>query len=186
LFVTRLYEHILHRSPTDVEIESQVSTLKAYDGKGPGRTTWLQEIDNFYYSDEYKQNICQTGYFSFNAAVNEGELLMGDIFDGRARMQFQNESELVVLEIPSAKSIWDQKLSIFKLSDGSYIAFTRSYIQEPNTFTVTMLTGDTSGLRFTEAEILWQPKAGHTFYDPHVSIDSSICPPRYLCLNCNI
>lgn len=154
--------------------------MKAYDGTGLGRTTWLQEIDNVYYSDEYKQNICQTGYYSFNAAVNEGELLLGDMFNGRARMQPQNESELVALQITSAKNIWDQKLSIFKLSDGGYVAFTRSYIQEPNTFTVTMLTGDSGGLKFTEVGILWQPKEGHTFYDPHISIDSSVCPPRYL------
>ncbi len=27
---------------------------------------------------------------------------------------------------------------------------------------------------------MWQPQTGHTFYDPHVSIDNSVCPPRYV------
>jgi hypothetical protein len=180
-FVVRVYNRLLHRIPSETEIAAQTSGLKDYNGGGRG-ISWLDEIDSVYESAEYKTVNCQTGYFSFGASVNEDALLLHDLFDGKARMQFQNESDLITFDMPSAINIWDQKISIFKSpsSDISgYIAFTRSFIQSPNTFSVTLLSSD-DGLHFTEIGLLWVPEAGHTFYDPHVSIDSSVCPPRYV------
>ena len=84
--------------------------------------------------------------------------------------------------MPSAINMWDQKITLLPnpSSPSTYIAFTRAFIhQAPDMFTVAMLTSS-DGLSFTEAGLLWQPAAGHTFYDPHISIDNSVCPPRYV------
>jgi len=84
--------------------------------------------------------------------------------------------------MPSAIAMWDQKITLLPhpTAAGSYIAFTRAYIHRaPDVFSVAMLTSS-DGLHLAEQGILWQPQTGHTFYDPHVSIDNSVCPPRYV------
>jgi hypothetical protein len=124
----------------------------------------------------------QTGYYSFGSKVALGQLLLHDLFDGNARLQSAAEAEAVSLNMPSALSMWDQKITLLPhpSAPGSFIAFTRTYIhQAPAMFTVAMLTSS-DGLSFVEVGVLWQPQTGHTFYDPHVSIDNSVCPPRYV------
>jgi hypothetical protein len=124
----------------------------------------------------------QTGYYSFGSKVASGLLLLHDLFDGNARLQSAAESAPVSLNMPSAIAMWDQKISLLPhpASPASYIAFTRAYIHKsPDMFTVALLTS-TDGLNFSEVSVLWQPQPGHTFYDPHVSIDNSVCPPRYV------
>jgi hypothetical protein len=84
--------------------------------------------------------------------------------------------------MPSAIAMWDQKVTLLPnpTAAGAYIAFTRAYIHRaPDVFSVAMLASS-DGLDLTEVGILWQPQTGHTFYDPHVSIDNSVCPPRYV------
>ena len=111
-----------------------------------------------------------------------GQLLLHDLFDGNARLQSAAESAAISLNMPSAIAMWDQKITLLPhpTSPGSFISFTRAFIhQAPDMFTVAMLTSS-DGLSLTEAGVLWQPQPGHTFYDPHVSIDNSVCPPRYV------
>jgi hypothetical protein len=124
----------------------------------------------------------QTGYYTFGSKVASGQLLLHDLFDGNARLQSAAESTPVSLKMPSAIAMWDQKITLLPhpTAAGSYIAFTRAYIhQAPDVFSVAMLTSS-DGLDLAEVGILWQPQTGHTFYDPHVSIDNSVCPPRYV------
>jgi hypothetical protein len=127
-------------------------------------------------------NLWQTGYYTFGSKVAPGQLLLHDLFDGNARLQTAAEAEAVSLNMPSALSMWDQKITLLPhpTSPGLFIAFTRAFIhQAPDMFTVAMLTSS-DGLNLVEVGILWQPQSGHTFYDPHVSIDNSVCPPRYV------
>ena len=72
----------------------------------------------------------------YRSRVNDDSLLLRDLFLGSARMQFQNESELVVLEMPSAKNIWDQKLSIFRSGTGTTLTTVSifSYLVWPYSF----------------------------------------------------
>jgi hypothetical protein len=124
----------------------------------------------------------QTGYYTFGSKVSSGQLLLHDLFDGSARLQSAAESTPVSLSMPSALNMWDQKITLLPhpASPGSFIAFTRAFIhQAPDVFTVAMLASS-DGLNLSEAALLWQPQPGHTFYDPHVSIDNSVCPPRYV------
>ncbi len=124
----------------------------------------------------------QTGYYTFGSKVSSGQLLLHDLFDGTARLQSAAESAPVSISMPSAVNMWDQKITLLPhpTSSGSFIAFTRAFIhQAPDVFTVAMLASS-DGLSLTEVALLWQPQPGHTFYDPHVSIDNSVCPPRYV------
>jgi hypothetical protein len=124
----------------------------------------------------------QTGYYTFGSKVAPGQLLLHDLFDGNARLQSASESEAVSLNMPSAIQMWDQKITLLPhpTAPASYVAFSRAYIHRaPDVFTVALLT-TSDGLNFTEVALLWQPHAGDTFYDPHVSVDNSVCPPRYV------
>lgn len=180
MFITRVYNTLLHRSPSNDEIKENASNLKNWNGDGRGNS-WLEEIDNVYYSREYKNVNCQTSYYSYGSQVNDNTLLLHDLFEGKARMQPQSESELISIDMPSALRQWDQKLPVFKApGDASgYIGFTRAYLQEPSTFSIALLTSP-DGVHFSEVGLLWTPESGHTFYDAHVSIDNSVCPPRYV------
>lgn len=188
-FVVRLYNQVLHRSPSDAEVDLVSLQLTDYDQNiaPKSKSTWLQEIDNVYHGEEFKFSNCPTGYYSFGSQVaSEDTLLLHDLFEGRARFQPEIESVLININMPSALRQWDQKLIVYPNTntDGSwsadgYFAFTRSFIASPNTFTVTLLTS-VDGVNFDEVGILWTPQSGYTFYDPHVSIDYSVCPPRYV------
>jgi hypothetical protein len=183
-FISRLYLQLLHRSPSDAEVEVLSLKLTDYDQTiaPKNKSTWLQEIDAIYYGDDFKVTNCPTGYYSFGSQVaSEDTLLLHDLFDGKARFQPESESVLINLNIPSALRLWDQKLTIYPNTDGTdgYFAFTRSYIVSPNTFTVTLLKS-ADGINFDEVGLLWTPTNGQTFYDAHVSIDYSVCPPRYV------
>jgi hypothetical protein len=124
----------------------------------------------------------QTGYYTFGSKVSSGQLLLHDLFDGNARLQSAAESAPISLSMPSALQMWYQKITLLPhpASPGSYIAFTRAYIQRsPDMFSVVMLASS-DGVNLTQVAVLWQPQPGHTFYDPHVSVDNSVCPPRYV------
>ena len=58
-----------------------------------------------------------------------------------------------------------------------FLAFTRSY-QNPM-FTITLLTSP-DGVSFTEVGHVFNLAAGQTFYDAHIAIDNSVCPPMYV------
>jgi len=183
-FITRLYNTLLHRNPSNDEIKQETSDLKDYNGGGKRLgNSWLQEIDKVYSSQEYKKSNCQTSYFSWGAQVNQDALLLHDLFEGRARMQPVSESELIELNMPSALRQWDQKMTILKNDkDGSYLGFTRAFMAEPNTFSIVLLTSQ-DGVHFTEVGPLWllsDVAPSHTFYDGHISIDNSVCPPRFV------
>jgi hypothetical protein len=182
-FVTRVYGTILRRNPTPAEVSAQAASLTAYDGSGSGTVTWLGLIDAFYASAEFKTH-CQTGYYTMGAPVSQGQLLLHDMFDGRAKLQPENASQPIRLTMPSALRMWDQKLSVMvhPTRNDTLLAFTRCYLRAPNVFTVALLTSTDGGLSFTEVAILWDPAAGArvTIYDPHVAVDNSVCPPRFV------
>jgi hypothetical protein len=62
------------------------------------------------------------------------------------------------------------------------IAFTRACLDlARQTFTITLLRADDeSGLSFTEAAALPFNVTGKVYYDAHVAVDYSVCPPRYI------
>ncbi len=92
---------------------------------------------------------------------------------------------MIKLSVPTAKALWDQKLPV--LTDphsGGLIAFTRACIDiSRQQFTIVLLRADDeTGLSFTEvAPLSFDTSGSHwTFYDPHIAVDYSVCPPRYI------
>ena len=68
-FIVTLFKVLLQRAPSQQEINNYLANLKNADGTGSG-DTWVQTMDSFYYSDEYKSKNCQTGYYTLGAQVN--------------------------------------------------------------------------------------------------------------------
>ena len=187
-FVTRVYQTLLRRSPSPAEVASWVAQLQSATGAGAEAYTWPEFLGLVYASPEFLSH-CQTSYYSYGAPVNPDAILLADLFNGSARMQSGQESEFISLTIPTAKNLWDQKLPIvhnpFLAQDGAamkYIAFTRAFLGG-NVFTITALSS-TDAVTFVEIGVLFQdlPASGplYTVYDGHVSIDYSVCPPRYV------
>ena len=177
-FVTRVYQTLLGRAPSAAEVASQLENLASADGSGPGRS-WVQFLADVYGSPEYKATSCQTGYYTLGARIDPGALRLDDLFAGTARMQTIAESEEVHLTVPSATALWDQKLPVLRdPGQDRYIAFTRAYLAN-KTFNVALLTSD-DAVHFTEAGLLFDKSAGQTFYDPHIAVDESVCPRRYV------
>ncbi len=177
-FVTRLYQVLLHRTPSAGEVASQVAQTRNADGSGSGNT-WEQMIEAFYASAEYKNANCETSYYTLGAAVNPDALLLADLFAGRARMQHVNESEPVQLTMPSAMAIWDQKLPVMRNPQGSgFIGFTRTYVATDR-FTISLLSSP-DAVHFTEVGPVFDRAGSQTWYDPHIAIDHGVCPARYV------
>ena len=181
-FVNRTYQAILKRMPTAAEIQQQVALLQTYDGQGRG-IGWPVFIEDIYSSVEFKDTQCQTGYYSLGAPVNISSILLEDLFNGIARMQSGAESVTVTLNVPDAVALWDQKLPVLHDPFTELpIAFTRVCVTNtPQLFNIALLTADDpSGLAFTEVGMLFDTSGGRTFYDPHISVDNSVCPPQYI------
>jgi hypothetical protein len=179
-FVTALYTQLLQRQPSPQEVTNDVANLRAYDGSGSG-LTWLQLMQSVWQSAEFKGTNCATGYYTLGAPVNADALLLEDLFAGRAHMQPINASQTLSLSLPSAKNVWDQKLPVLRNPEGSgYIAFTRVFVDPAaNHFTISLLTSP-DGVSFTEAGQLFSISPSQTFYDAHISVDWSVCPPMYV------
>ncbi len=187
-FVIRVYGTLLHRMPSAAEIASWVAQLQPATGGGPEAYTWPAFLAAVYGSAEFSSH-CQTSYYAYGAAVQPEALLLVDLFSGAARMQSGLESEYINLTVPTAQRLWDQKLPIvhnpFYAQDGpgtKYIGFTRAFLGG-NDFTITALRSD-DAINFVEIGVLFRdlPSSGplYTVYDGHVSIDYSVCPPRYV------
>lgn len=179
-FVRRLYHQLLRREPSAEEVSYHVANLRQADGSGQG-LSWSELMSAFYAAPEYKGVTCQTGAYSLGARVKPGALLLADLFSARARLQTIAESEPVDLVVPSAQALWDQKLPVLEDPHANrYLAFTRAYAGN-GAFDIVLLTS-TDAVHFTEDAPLFERSGAQTFYDPHVSIDASVCPPRYVML----
>ncbi len=177
-YVTRLYQTLLHRTPTAGEVSGQVALLRNADGTGSG-IPWEQMLEAFYASAEYKLVNCETSYYTLGAQVNPSALLLNDLFAGRARMQTTAESQAVTLTVPSARALWDQKLPVLRNPQGTgYIGFTRAnVVASPQQFTIVLLSSP-DAVNFTEVGPVFDRNGSETWYDPHVAIDHGVCPAR--------
>ena len=187
-FVERVYLTLLLRAPSQAEAANWVSQMQSAEGQGPQPLTWMDFMQDVYGSQEF-QNHCPTQYYTLGAQVSADALLMMDLFNGTARLQTGAESQYISLTIPTATRLWDQKLPIlhnpFVARDGpsaKYVAFTRAFLGG-NAFTITALSSS-DAVNFVEIGALFHnlPSSGplSTVYDGHVSIDYSVCPPRYV------
>jgi hypothetical protein len=182
-FVGRVYQTLLLRAPTAAETSSQIGTLASADGTGGG-TSWNDFLAGIYASAEYKQKNCETGYYTLGAQVNEGALLLHDLFDGTARLQTIPEAE--PLNVPAMAAPDASKIPLVKDPHGDeYVGFTRIMVSQGvyNVFLVTSQDGVTFDLG---GAVYHQPG---TFYDPHLAMDHGVCPTRYVmateCLGTN-
>jgi hypothetical protein len=190
-YVTRVFEYWLRRMPSAGELSMWIGRLTPANVTTPTVAkpyTWYGLQEFVAQSSEYAANtdICPTGYYSLGAQVNATSLLMSDLFNGTARLQLMGEAEQLELDIPSAAGLWDQKMPLVAnpdcwLSPSSecpkYIAFTRTYRENGNFFMTTLQSND--ALNFEEIEMIWQTP-GATYYDGHIAVDNSVCPPRYI------
>ncbi len=176
-FVSRVYETLLGRTPSQAELDSQLGDLADADGAGSGRS-WAQLIDDVYRSTEYANTTCHSDYYTLGSAVSPGSLLLDDLFTGRARLQTIAESEPLELELPSATAVWDQKLPVLEDPDEDrFIAFTRAY-RDPR-FDIALLESS-DAVHFAEVDLLFERGDDQTYYDPHIAVDNGVCPRRWV------
>jgi hypothetical protein len=181
-FIIRVYQAILGRTPSQPEIDHYLAVLHGPHGEGPGSVTWPELLDVFYGSPEFKF-ICPTQYYTLGSRVNPSALLMQNLFNKTARLQVASEAQLLGLNIPTAQRLWDQKIPVihnpFNQTDGfHYVGFTRAFMGG-NTFTIVALSSQ-DAVNFVEIGPLFEPQGGQTFYDGHVSLDYTFCPPRWV------
>jgi hypothetical protein len=187
-FVQRGYLTILKRAAQSAEVGYWTSELTTPQGAAPGAVTWPQFLHDLFYSQEYRDN-CPTEYYTLGSQVNANATLLEDLFNGVARMQLSTEATYISLTIPTAVRLWDQKLPTWYNpkynEDGpgtKFIAFTPAFLGG-NSFTITVLQSS-DAIHFTEIGPIWTnlPNSGvaYTVYDGHVSVDYSVCPPRYV------
>ena len=101
-------------------------------------------------------------------------------------MQVTTESQVLNIKLPTAQRLWDQKMPIIhnpnNVTDGfPFVAFTRAFLGG-NAFTITALASN-DAVNFYEIGALFELTSsgmGSTFYDGHVSVDNSVCPPQYI------
>ena len=152
--------------------------------------TWEAAKDSIYDSREFKQRNCESGYYHLGEPLEAGALTLNDLFAGRAKVAPVDKSQKVVLHIPTAKSTWDQKMPIVRnhlthlepnTVNNTFLAFTRASIEDGKFTMVVLRSGD--ALEFHEIGPLYvdlpHTGMGCTFYDGHIAVDHSFCPPRY-------
>jgi len=107
--------------------------------------------------------------FSLGAPVHVSSLLLRDLFSGQARLQTVNESQLLTLNLPSAKANWGHKLPVIPNPNGpGYLGFTRVFLGNIvgnwAGFTIALLHSQ-DGVNFTEAGRIFEPSFGESYYD---------------------
>ena len=153
---------------------------------GSGDLSWYDFISALYASPEFKQKTCETSYYTYGEKIKDSALTLRDLFNGRARLPQISESEKLGLDFigGSVDAIWDQKLPTVKSKD-SYLGFTRGHRlvgENKHQFNIFVLESKDSGLTFKNISGpgIFRPAPDDQYYDPHVSIDHSTCPPRYV------
>jgi hypothetical protein len=180
-FVRRLYEVLLHRPPAQVEVDTWVGRLRTAAGEGSG-LSWYEAYGAFIAAPEFAQRNCHESYYDHGQPLAPGQPTLADVFRGTATFAPIAESTPVALSFRTQLAgVWDQKLATFvDPATNALHAFTRGYLGN-NRFNIILMRSD-DGLRFAQVgdTPVFPDDPGRTLYDPHLAVDHSVCPRRYV------
>src|SRR5215475_10807233 len=112
--------------------------------------------------------------------------LLKDLFEGTAHFVPLEEAEPIQLTLPRPPVVgttFDQKLPIIRdPQTGKYLAFTRGLVHDlPQIYNIFMLESIDGGKTFQPVGGgLFSLGPGQTYLEPHIAIDTSVCPRRYV------
>src|SRR5262245_30930457 len=111
--------------------------------------------------------------------------LLKDLFEGTAHFVPLEEAESVEVDLPKPPvlGVFDQKLPIIRdPQTGTYLAFTRGLVHDPpQIYNIFMLESIDGGKTFRAvSDGLFPLGPGQTYLEPHIAIDTSVCPRRYV------
>jgi hypothetical protein len=186
-FVRRAYQTVLGRAASPAEVAAQLTNLREADGSGAG-FTWAEHYLALTGSEEYRNGHCPTQYFTYDERLPRTTPLLRDLMSGTAHWGTVSASEVVALQFAPGGpvvDVWDQKLAIFRdRGTGAYWALTRGYLRSGDRFSMFLLrrASDAPPRWEQVGEALYAPVPGvaTSFYDAQLTIDNTVCPPRYV------
>ena len=205
-YVNRSYAVVLRRYAAAWETNFYAAMLTTAAGApAPGsanNVTWPGLLDILYGSTEYRGVACHRDWFPLGAPLHPDAAMLADLFNGSARLQNGSAAATIALTIPTATDVWDQKLPLLHnpfapggrdaagplaewYDEPAMLSVTRAFLGG-NRFTLALLNVSADGLRMAEIAPLWPESAltpggkGSTFYDAHIAVDHTVCPPRYI------
>jgi hypothetical protein len=123
--------------------------------------------------------------FSLSAGAKAPTL--ADYFEGRAHFESAVESEVITVRDPFSQITAAHHASrlptFFDSRTGKYFGFTRVLRPKPGKeehYDVVLLRSDDDGKSFEVVSSITNAKPTQDFLDPHLAIDTSVDPPRYV------
>jgi hypothetical protein len=180
-FVRRLYEQLLQRAPRPDELDVWLKQLRSATGEGSG-LSWYEAYRAFIRAPEFALKNCHDRYYDYVQPLAAGQPTLADVFSGDAAFEPIAESSPVELHFKTRLAgVWGQKLAVFAdPATDTLHAFTRGYLDDDR-FNIFLLRSD-DGLSFSQVgnTPVFPDEPGRTLYDPHIAIDYSVCPKRYV------
>lgn len=183
-YITRVYQNLLKRNPTETELNNVTNALKSSSGTGTESLTWFQYYNSVLNSPEFKNVHCTHRKYSYGSPLKQGSPTLTALFNNRAVITPPQNSENIKHNFRRAdgvKAVWDQKTQIFYTDNSGYYALTRGFVGD-NTKQVfnVFLMFSPDGINFQSlGPIFSRETPNQTFYDPYVLADSKGCIPVY-------
>jgi hypothetical protein len=183
-FVGRVYDAVLGRSPTAEETTAALKNLQKADGTG-GSKSWYQLYVEVVQSAEFKTKNCATEYYVYDAQLPTDEPILRDVTNGAARIQKPGEATPVQLTfdgttgaIPSG----NEKIVTFVDPESKETYALIRALEANSTFNMFLFKmEDPGGTSFSQKSgPLLQKAPTEQHLDPHLAIDNSVCPRRFV------
>lgn len=100
-FVERVYQVVLNRVPTALEVTDALKNLQNYDGTG-GSKSWYSVYAALTESDEFKQKTCDFAYFVYDAPLATDTPSLRDVASATARIDAPEAAPQVTLTFDGA------------------------------------------------------------------------------------
>lgn len=127
--------------------------------------------------------VAQQLHYDYGYPLKVGTPLVKDVLDGTAHFQSAQDSQVVLVSFAdSTYAAWDMKMSILKdPQSGIYFTYVRKdSTQGKGDFNIYLMRSDDQGRSFREVGPIFAPQGQVTFYEPHIAIDDSQYPTRYI------
>lgn len=181
-YLTRLYQYMYKRTPDSAGYQANLNALKSWESQMAREAAWYQLFTTFLSYPEFENVNCTNQIYSYGTKLISNAPSLEDLFTGAAKFQPLSQAEKINLDFSGTEvsGIWDQKLPIIKSENGSvYTGFSRGYLNN-DTFDIFILTSN-DGISFNQAKRIFNDRNNSmSLYDPHISIDYSFCPQRYV------
>jgi hypothetical protein len=183
-FVGRVYQVVLNRAPTPLEVIDTLKNLQSSDGTGGGKS-WYSVYQGLIESDEFKQKNCEFEYFVYDAPLATDVPSLRDVVGLTARIAAPEATQAVTLTFDGASGttapLYQKLVTFVDRESKDLYGFSRGRLSDQSQNIFLLRADNAEKTSFVQVgAALFQKNASESYLDPELAIDTSMCPRRYV------